>query len=84
MFDYVPENDDHNLAVCAAHFTEDSFQNIHEFSNKKLFLKREAVSTLKPEAAVVGPQPVSRLRLNHFKCICMYNVNSRRNVSLVF
>jgi len=32
MFDYVPENDDHNLALCAAHFTEDSFQNLHEFN----------------------------------------------------
>ncbi len=66
MFDYVPENDDPNLALCAAHFTKDSFQNLHEFNtgfNNKLFLKREAVPTLKPEAAVVGPQPVSRLRL---------------------
>jgi len=40
----------------------------------------EAVPTLNPEEAVVEPQPVSWLRLNHFKWICMYN--SRR--SLVF
>jgi len=79
MFDYVPENDDRNLAFCAAHFVKDSFQNLHEF-NKKLLLKHEAVPTLKPEAAVGGPQPVSRLRLHHFKRICMSNSRS----SLVF
>jgi len=41
MFDYVPENDDRNLSLCAVHFTEDSFQNLHEFNagfNKKLLL----------------------------------------------
>jgi len=73
MFDYVPEN---NIALCAAHFKKNSFQNLYEFNagfNKKLLLKHEAVSTLKPEAAVDGPQPVSRLRLNHFKFIFMYN-----------
>jgi len=67
MFDYVPENDNRNLALCAAHFTEDSFQNLHKFNtgfNNKLLLKHETDPTLKPEAAVVGPQPVSRLRLN--------------------
>jgi len=28
--------------------------------NKKLLLKHEAVPTLKPEAAVVGPKPFSK------------------------
>jgi len=75
MFDFVPENDVRSLALCAAHFKKNSFQNLHQFNagfNKKLFLKHEAVSTLKPEAAVVVPQPVSRLRqiiLNVFACI---------------
>jgi len=72
MFYSVPENYNCNLALCAEHFMEDSFQNLHEFNagfNKKLILKHEAVPPLKPEAAFVEPQPVSRLRLNHFKCI---------------
>ena len=44
---------------CAA---EDSFQNLHEFNAgfaQRLLLKDEAVPTLKAEAAVYGPQPVS-------------------------
>ncbi len=64
MFDYVPDNYNPNLALCAAHFTEDSFQNLHEFNagfTQKLLLKHGAVPTLKPEAAVVGPQPVSKI-----------------------
>ena len=73
MFDYVPENDDRNPALCAAHFTEDSFQNLHEINTIQQetvnVLKHEAVPTLKPEAAVDGPQSVSRLRLHHLKCI---------------
>jgi len=42
MFDHVPENYSRNLALCAVHFTEDSFQNLKEFNagfNKKLLLK---------------------------------------------
>jgi len=42
MFDYVPENYNRNLALCAGHFTEDSFQNLHEFNagfNKKTVIK---------------------------------------------
>jgi len=57
MSDYVSENYNRNLALCCT-FTKDSFQNLHEFNagfNKKLLLKHEAVPTLKPEVAVVGP-----------------------------
>ena len=52
-FDYVPDNYNRSLALCAAHFTEDSFQDLHEFNvgfNKKLLLQYEAVTALKPEA----------------------------------
>jgi len=52
IFDSVPENYNCNLALCAGHFTEDSFQNLHQFNagfNKKLLLKHEAVPTLKPQ-----------------------------------
>ncbi|XP_039518795.1 uncharacterized protein LOC120473159 isoform X2 [Pimephales promelas] len=65
MFDYVPENYNRNLALCAAHFTKDSFQNLYKFNagfNKKLLLNPGAVPTLKPEAAVVGPQPSTSLQ----------------------
>ncbi len=63
MFDNVSDNYNRNLALCAAHFTEDSFLNLQQFNagfHKKLLLKPEAVPTLKPDAAVVGPQPVSK------------------------
>jgi len=69
MFDYVPEIYNNNLALCAAHFTKDSFQNLHEFNagfNKELLLKHEAVPTLKPEAQQLSGH--SLFRLNHFKC----------------
>jgi len=66
MFDYVPENYTRKLALCAAHFTKDSFQKLNVRFNKKLLLKHE-VPTLKPDATVVGPQTISRL--NNFKCI---------------
>ncbi|XP_051761736.1 piggyBac transposable element-derived protein 4-like isoform X2 [Ctenopharyngodon idella] len=72
MFNSVPDNYNPNLAVCAAHFTEDSFQNLHEFNAgfaQRLLLKDGAVPTLKAEAAVYGTQPYSpkvRLCAAHF------------------
>ncbi|KAG1935370.1 serine palmitoyltransferase small subunit B [Pimephales promelas] len=51
------------LVECVV-FTQlsDIFQNLHEF-NTGFNKKHEAVPTLKPEVAVVGPQPVSLFRV---------------------
>ncbi|XP_058627963.1 uncharacterized protein LOC131538118 [Onychostoma macrolepis] len=75
IFNSVPEKYNLNIAVCAAHFTEDSFLNINEFNAgfaQKLVLKDGAVPTLKTEAAVYGPQPVSThedlARVHHVAC----------------
>ncbi len=68
IFNSVPDNYNPNVAVCAAHFTEDSFQNLHQFNTgftQRLLLKHGAVPTLKAEASVGGPQPVSII----WKCI---------------
>lgn len=62
VFNSVPADYNANLAICAAYFTEDRFKNLHEFNAgfvQRLFLKDEAVPTLKAEAAVYGPKPVS-------------------------
>ena len=74
MFNSVPDNYNANLAVCAAHFTEDSFQNLHEFNAgfaQRLLLKDEAVPTLKAEAAVYGPQTVSMFYCMYMSLKCI-------------
>ncbi len=68
IFNSVPDNYNPNVAVCAAHFTEDSFLNLHQFNagfTQRLSLKHGAVPILKAEASVGGPQPVSM----YFPCI---------------
>ncbi|XP_052410115.1 uncharacterized protein LOC127956314 [Carassius gibelio] len=58
IFNSVPQNYYPNLALCAAHFTEESFHNLREFNAgfaQRLVLKDGAVPTLKTEA-VYGPQ----------------------------
>ncbi|MBZ5782054.1 THAP domain-containing protein, partial [Klebsiella aerogenes] len=62
MLNSVPADYNADLAICAAHFTEDSFTNPHEFNTgfaQRLLLKDHAVLTLKAEAAVYGPKTVS-------------------------
>ncbi|XP_048053344.1 E3 ubiquitin-protein ligase TRIM39-like isoform X2 [Megalobrama amblycephala] len=72
IFNSVPDHYNPNLAVCATHFTQGSFQNVNEFKAgfaRRLLLKDGAVPTLKDEAAVFGPQPYSpkvRLCAEHF------------------
>ncbi len=64
IFNSVSENDNPNTALCAAHFMEDSFLNLHELNSgftQKLVLKDGAVKTIKAEAFVYGPRPVSML-----------------------
>ncbi|XP_059378644.1 uncharacterized protein LOC132114511 isoform X1 [Carassius carassius] len=61
IFNSVPQNYYPNLALCAAHFTEESFHNLREFNAgfaQRLVLKDGAVPTLKTEA-VYGPQPTT-------------------------
>ncbi|XP_077063253.1 uncharacterized protein LOC143715388 isoform X3 [Siphateles boraxobius] len=62
IFNSVPHNYDPNLALCAAHFMEESFHNLGEFNAgfaQRLVLKDGAVPTLKTEAVVYGPQPTT-------------------------
>ncbi|XP_067269187.1 uncharacterized protein [Pseudorasbora parva] len=61
IFNSVPHDYHPNLALCAAHFTEESFHNLREFNAgfaHRLVLKDGAVPTLKTEAAC-GPQPTT-------------------------
>ncbi|XP_056092191.1 piggyBac transposable element-derived protein 4-like isoform X2 [Rhinichthys klamathensis goyatoka] len=72
IFNSVPHNYYPNLALCAAHFTEESFHNLREFNAgfaQRLVLKDGAVPTLRTEAVVYGPQPQqksARIDLQYF------------------
>lgn len=69
IFNSVPQNYYPNLALCAAHFTEESFHNLREFNAgfaQRLVLKDGAVPTLKTEA-VYGQQAVS---MTYFSSMC--------------
>ncbi|XP_042577232.1 piggyBac transposable element-derived protein 4-like isoform X4 [Cyprinus carpio] len=60
IFKTVPEKYNSYIALCAAHFTDDSFLNVREFNAgfaQKLVMKDGAVPTLRGETVVYGPQP---------------------------
>ncbi|XP_039530913.1 piggyBac transposable element-derived protein 4-like isoform X1 [Pimephales promelas] len=59
IFNSVPNKYQPNLALCASHFTEESFHNLCEFNAgfaQRLVLKDGAVPTLRREAVVNWPK----------------------------
>jgi len=70
IFNSVPNKYQPNLALCASHFTEESFHNLCEFNAgfaQRLVLKDGAVPTLRREAVVNWPKRVSMI---YFSSTC--------------